>query len=86
MKFSPMAVLLLSNLPSAANAFVSMQFSLVGAKQVVGGTALAMASSVLTIKRALSGKLRQLRSELLPHLNSNAMKQQDSGLLGRFKP
>jgi hypothetical protein len=39
-----------------------MQFSLGGAKQVDGGTALAMESSALMIKLALYGKLKQLLS------------------------
>jgi hypothetical protein len=51
-----------SNLPSAANVFASMQFYRVGVKQVVGGTALAMASIAPTMALALYGqlKLRQL--------------------------
>jgi hypothetical protein len=39
-----------------------MQFSLDGARQVDGGTALAMESSALMIKLALYGKLKQLLS------------------------
>jgi hypothetical protein len=52
-----------SNLPFAANAFASMQFYRAGVKQVVGGTALAMASIAPTMALALYGQLKQLLSE-----------------------
>jgi hypothetical protein len=62
-----------------------MQFSLDGARQVDGGTALAMESSALMIKLALYGKLKLLLLVRWQLLNSNAMKQQVSGSLGPFR-
>jgi hypothetical protein len=46
----------------AANAFAFMQFYRVGVKQVVGGTALAMASIAPMMALALYGQLKQLPS------------------------
>jgi hypothetical protein len=62
-----------------------MQFSLDGARQVDGGIALAMESSALMIKLALYGKLKLLLLARWQLLNSNAMRQQGSGLLGPFR-
>jgi hypothetical protein len=58
MKSSPMEQQRLSNSPSAANAFASMQFYRVGAKQVGGGTALAMASIAPMMALARYGQLK----------------------------
>jgi hypothetical protein len=62
MKSYPMERQRRSNLPFAANAFASMQFYRVGVKQVVGGTALAMASIAPTMALALYGQSKQLLS------------------------
>jgi hypothetical protein len=48
----------LSNSPLKVDAFASMQFYPGGVKQVVGGIALAMASTDLMIKGVLSGAWR----------------------------
>jgi hypothetical protein len=58
MKSYPMERQRPSNLPFAANAFASMQFYRAGVKQVVGGTALAMASIAPTMALALYGQLK----------------------------
>jgi hypothetical protein len=51
-----------SNLPSAENAFAFMQFYRAGVKQVVGGTALAMASIAPTMALARCGQLKLRQS------------------------
>jgi hypothetical protein len=62
-----------------------MQFSLGGARQVDGGTALAMESSALMIKLALYGKWKLPLLARWQLLNSNAMRQRVSGSLGPFR-
>jgi hypothetical protein len=53
----------------AANAFASMQFYRVGVKQVVGGTALAMASIAPTMALARYGQLKLHQLERSIHFN-----------------
>jgi uncharacterized PurR-regulated membrane protein YhhQ (DUF165 family) len=54
----------LSNLPFAANVFVSTQFYRVGVKQAVGGTGLAMAYIALMMVREPYGQLKLRQSVL----------------------
>jgi hypothetical protein len=77
-----MAALRQLSSPLKDDAFVSMQSYRDGAKPGDGGTALAMASSAPTIKRALYGLSKQRLSVRSPHSNSNAMRQRVNGLLG----
>jgi hypothetical protein len=55
-KFYLMAHLVQSNLLSPENAFAFTQFSLGGAKQVVGGIELVMATFIPMIKHGQYGK------------------------------
>jgi hypothetical protein len=58
-----------SNSLFAANAFASMQFYRVGVKQVVGGTALAMASIAPMMALARYGQLKLRQLERSIHFN-----------------